>query len=239
MNGRPPYTEDEVQGFADRRLTGEAARRMLGALEADPSLADRVQDCRMVNDVLRHAFGEVEPPPRRRTRGRRTGSPRRAAAAAALFLPAGFLAGWLMHSLHADRPAANLLAGGVTLPAQGREHLSTVFHIDVSDRALVSQMLDRAEAVLTAYAGQDMQVEVVANASGLDLLRADNPAFAARVRRMMDEYDNLAFVACANSIRRLREQGVDVRLVERTHTRATAIDHVVERLRQGWTYIKI
>jgi intracellular sulfur oxidation DsrE/DsrF family protein len=56
---------------------------------------------------------------------------------------------------------------------------------------------------------------------------------------MMDRYDNLSFVACANSIKRLREQGVDVLLIDRTHTRETAIDHFIERLQQGWTYIKI
>ena len=43
----------------------------------------------------------------------------------------------------------------------------------------------------------------------------------------------------ANTIKRLKEQGVDVLLIDRTHARETAIDHVVERLRDGWTYIKI
>ncbi len=56
---------------------------------------------------------------------------------------------------------------------------------------------------------------------------------------MMDKYDNLTFVACANTIKRLKEQGVDVLLIDRTHASETAIDHVVERLQAGWTYIKI
>jgi len=239
MNGRPPYNEDELQAFVDGRLTGEARRRLLGALATDPSLAEEVQDYRMVNDALRHTFGEAEPPPRRLADLQRSRARRRVAAAAALFLPAGFLAGWLAQSLHTGPATEGPLAGGITLPAQARVHLNTVFHIDVGDRALMGDMLDRAEAVLTAYAGQDVQVEVVANASGLDLLRADTSVFANRVRRMMDEYENLAFVACANSIKRLREQGVDVPLIDRTHTRETAIDHVIERLQQGWTYIKI
>jgi hypothetical protein len=46
-------------------------------------------------------------------------------------------------------------------------------------------------------------------------------------------------VACANTIKRLQEKGVDVPLIDRTHARETAIDHVVARLRNGWTYIKI
>jgi len=56
---------------------------------------------------------------------------------------------------------------------------------------------------------------------------------------MMDKYDNLTFVACANTIERLRARGVDVHLIDRTHARSTAIDHVISRLREGWTYIKI
>jgi len=75
--------------------------------------------------------------------------------------------------------------------------------------------------------------------AGINLLRADESAFAPRIRAMMEKYDNLTFVACANTIKRLQEKGVDVPLIDRTHARETAIDHVVARLRNGWTHIKI
>jgi len=163
----------------------------------------------------------------------------RSIAAGMLILPLGFLAGWAGHSLlglpHAPLPVKD----GISLSDHGRDHLNTVFHIDVDDKSAMEDVLDRAEAILAAYADQNVRVEVVANAAGLGLLRADTSPFAPRVREMMDEYENLVFVACANTISRLKEQGVNVFLIDRTHSKETAIDHIVERLRGGWTYFKI
>jgi len=238
MNGDMRCEDEDLHRYIDKELDDESRSRVKALLEEDPSLAARLQKYRAVDQALRNAFDDVEPPrnalPKAPIRARR-----KQFAAAALLLPAGFLAGWLVHSIASvpQHPAA--LAGGVNLDVQGREHLNTVFHIDVDEEAAMEGVLDRAEAILTAFADQGARVEVVANAAGLNLLRADTSARANRVRKMMDKYDNLTFVACANTIRRLKAQGVDVLLIDRTHASETAIDHVVGRLQAGWTYIKI
>ncbi|MEA3275353.1 MAG: hypothetical protein U9Q81_08730 [Pseudomonadota bacterium] len=238
MNADTRYTDDELHRFIDGELDKEARSRVQDLLVQDPELAARVGDYRLVDQAVREAFGDAEPPGGRLSNdSMRTG--RRGIAAAALLLPVGFLAGWLGHSFLSVSKIDEPLTGGINLPVQGREHLNTLLHIDVDERAVMEGLLDRAEAILTAYADQDFQVEVVANASGLNLLRADTSVFASRVRTMMDRYDNLTFVACANTIKRLKERGVDVLLIDRTHSGKTAIDHVVDRLRAGWTYIKI
>jgi intracellular sulfur oxidation DsrE/DsrF family protein len=135
--------------------------------------------------------------------------------------------------------AKDLLAGSVSVPSQGRERLKTPFHIDVDDKAVAERLLDRVQIILTTHADQAIQVGVVANAAGLNLLRADTSVVSDRVRTMMSMYDNLVFAACANTIQRMKEQGVDVPLIDRTHASETAVDHVVDRLREGWTYAKL
>jgi intracellular sulfur oxidation DsrE/DsrF family protein len=238
MNGDPRFTDEELNRFIDGELDDRTSSRLEDRLEREPALAARVRQYRSVDQAVREAFDRIEPPVGHRPRASsRPG--RRGIAAAALLLPAGILAGWLGHSLLGVSEPRDPLAGGVNLPVQGRQHLNTVLHLDVDEQAVMAGVLDRAEAILAAYAGQGVQVEVVANAAGLNLLRADTSVYARRVHAMMDKYPNLTFVACANSIRRLREQGVDVLLIDRTHARETAIDHIVDRLRDGWTYIKI
>lgn len=238
MNGDSSCMDEDLHRFIDGELDGESRARVQALLERDPSIAARVRDYRSVDQAVRAAFDGVEPP-RNRLPNQSVRAKRGRVAAAALLLPAGFGAGWLVHSALSVPEMHRPLAGGTSLPVQGREHLNTVFHIDVDENSVMEGVLDRAEAVLTAYADQGTQVEVVANAGGLNLLRADSSALASRVRAMMDKYDNLTFVACANTIRRLKEQGVDVLLIDRTHASEAAIDHVVERLQAGWTYIKI
>lgn len=238
MNGDSYCTDDELHRFIDGELDDKARSRLHELLEDDPVLAARVEDYRSVDQALREAFDDVEPPGSRLSSDSMWGR-RRGIAAAALLLPAGLLIGWLGHAYLGVSEIHQALAGGINLPVQGQQRLNTLFHIDVDERAVMAGVLDRAEAILTSYANQDVQVEVVANAAGLNLLRADTSVFARRVHAMMDKYQNLTFVACANSIERLKEQGVEVLLIDRTHARATAIDHIVERLQDGWTYIKI
>jgi intracellular sulfur oxidation DsrE/DsrF family protein len=49
----------------------------------------------------------------------------------------------------------------------------------------------------------------------------------------------LAFVACGNAIARYRSAGLDVTLVPEARVERTAVEHIVDRVRQGWTYLKI
>jgi intracellular sulfur oxidation DsrE/DsrF family protein len=238
MNGDPCFTDEELNRYIDGELEDKTRSRLEDRQERDPVLAARVRELRSVDQAVREAFDGIEPPVRHRPHA--TPRPgRRGMAAAAMLLPAGILVGWLGHSLLGVPELHDPLAGGINLPAQERQHLNTVLHLDVGEPAVMAGVLDRAAAILTAYAGQGVQVEVVANAAGLNLLRADKSAYAGRVRAMMDKYPTLAFVACANTLRRLKEQGVEVPLIERAHARETALDHIVERLREGWTYIKI
>lgn len=231
-------TEEDLHRYIDGEMDDEAKESLQARLERDPSLAERARKYRLVDQAVREAFDVVEPPA-----GHIQNDPvparRWGIAAAAMLLPAAFLAGWLGHSLLSVSEIHVPLAGGVNLPVQGREHLNTLFHIDLDEEAAMKGLLDRTEAILTAYADQDAQVEVVANAAGLNMLRTDTSAFAPRIRAMMDKYDNLTFVVCANTIKRLQEKGENVLLIDRIHARETALDHVVERLRDGWTYIKI
>ncbi|MCG6860022.1 MAG: hypothetical protein LJE70_01850 [Chromatiaceae bacterium] len=237
MKGELRFTDEDLHRYIDREMDAKAKSELDDLLGQNPSLAARVREYRFVDQAVREAFDGVESPVRHRP-GASVRVERRVIAAV-LFLPVFFLAGWFGNSLLSGSDVQEALAGGITLPVAGREHLNALFHIDLNDQSVMEGVLDRAEAVLTSYADRDVQVEVVANAAGLDLLRADKSPFAPRIRNMMDKYDNLSFVACANTIKRLREQGVDVLLIDRTHARETAIDHVVERLRDGWTYIKI
>lgn len=238
--GKQLPADDEIHRFVDGELSGEARRRMLERLETDPDVVARVHDYRTVNDALKHAFDGVRPPPNRRTRPARGVNLRRAAAAALLFLPIGFVAGWMAQSAGGSgHKALASLEDGISLPLQGTQRLNTVLHIDVDDERSLSKVLDRAEAILDAYDKQGIQVEVVANASGLNLLREGGSPVAERVKAMMQAHQNLTFVACMNAIKRFQEKGIDVQLIGRTHSGETAIDHIVQRLQEGWTYIKI
>jgi hypothetical protein len=56
---------------------------------------------------------------------------------------------------------------------------------------------------------------------------------------MKQRHANLHWVACGQSIARLRNDGEQVRLLPDTQTAPTAINEIVTRLQQGWTYVRV
>lgn len=239
MNERNTCSDEEVHRFIDEELSGYERSRIVELLERNPQLADRVKRYRTVDDLLRQAFDEVETPaPRSAPEHRRSTLPR-IAAAAVLFVPLGFLAGWLARPTLLDQGVARSLAGGVSVQPTSGTLRHALFHIDADDPAAMERLLEQAESILARSGDRDTHVEVVANAGGLNLLRADTSAYAERIRKLLARYPNLTIVACANAIKRFEERGTDVLLFSEVKMDETAIDHIVQRLQQGWTYIKL
>ena len=239
MNRRTTCSDEELHRFVDGELSDGERTFVSDLLEQNPQLADRVMRYRMTDDLLRQAFNAVDAPIRPAPRQHRGRVLARAAAAAALFVPLGFLAGWLARPALDGHGHQALLSGGTSLGAPAGVSVNALFHIDADDPAAMEEVLDRVESLLANDDGPNARIEVVANAGGLNLLRADNSAYAERLRAMLARYPNLTIVACANTIKRFAERGTKVRLIGDVRTDETAVDHIVQRLQQGWTYIKL
>jgi len=103
------------------------------------------------------------------------------------------------------------------------------------------QILDDLEGMLKIYraTGQIARIELVVNSEGLDLLRADKSKYAKRILRMQEQYDNLTFVACQNTIDRLkREKGVVAHLLPGVVVIDSGVAQLMRRQHQGWAYIQ-
>ena len=101
--------------------------------------------------------------------------------------------------------------------------------------------LEQAEGLFIAArdSGRPISVEIVANGSGLDLLRQAASTQAPRIASMQHAYPSLRFVACGQTVQKLRERGDDVRLLPGTVVASSALDQIVQRLQQGWAYVRL
>lgn len=115
-------------------------------------------------------------------------------------------------------------------------------HVTSDDPYRLKALLDEAESVLQQYENKNQKVaiQILANSKGLNLLRDDKSPYAKRIADMNKRYKNIAFVACAKAIKRLEtEHGLDVKLLPNTKIAPSAISEVLQRQKEGWTYIKI
>lgn len=228
MNPDERYSDERLSAFLDDQLGPAEREEIHRAAAADAELGERLCQLRATRELVRHAYGDLPAPAGRVARRRHVG----VALAASLALVIGVLLGWLAHQE---------LGQGVESPAYARvvatEPARILIHLD-NDHA---EQMDAALALAETYLAKSGQasVEIIANNRGLDLLRSRTTPYARRITAMKLHHQQLGFIACGQTIARLRGQGEDVALVPEAAVTRTAIEHVAERVQQGWTYLKI
>jgi intracellular sulfur oxidation DsrE/DsrF family protein len=209
-------SDEQLNAFTDGELESEEENRIFSQAELDPELDARLCQHRKLKEMVQHAYRDVGP-----GRTPAQGLPRRSllglAAAALMLLAIGAAGGWLTTRAF-DSGAAAAAAPVVA------SHERWLLHVASSDPRDLERALNRADQ-LTADAGTPA------------LLRSDVTPFGDRIRQLAEQ--DVLFFACSRAIERLEQQGITVRLVPEANARHTALDRVVLRLQDGWSYEKI
>ncbi|MCB1791630.1 MAG: hypothetical protein KDJ27_02455 [Gammaproteobacteria bacterium] len=237
--------ELDLNAYVDGELSADQQAEFLEAMRSDPELARQVCELGQLKAQLRLAYA-APPQPRRRVVAR-VGSSWRAVAAGGLLMSVGVVAGWLMSGEN-QRDADNRF---VVLDPQGRgqapataasEETRIVFHLTSADPMVAGELLDEVETMLSAYQAdhRPLRVEVVSHSEGLDLLRKSLTVHEGRIHELAGRFSNLTFVACKNTIDRLRvEHGIEVKLIPDAEVIDSGVSHVVRRQKEGWSYIRV
>ena len=238
-------SDETLNAFIDGELDVDESEALLARIREDKDLAQRVCTLRGLQSMVRLAY--IEPPvagnrkphiaPRRQLMQR--------CAFGCLVLLVGLSGGWAIRGLEpqavAALPAAVSSGYQVVSLAREADPNRVMLHLDSAAPAKMQAVLDQAEHLLNEaeQQGRAMQLEVIANSRGLNLLRDGHSPYAERMARMKQRHANLHWVACGQSIARLRNDGEQVMLLPDTRTTPTAINEIVTRLQQGWTYVRV
>ena len=233
---------DRLNALVDGELDRFEAGRAFDAIHRDPGLERRVGELRLIKDLVRHAYQQDE------VAGRRGIAIPGAATGAGWPSPRSRSLPWAWAPAGTAMPGSN---GTGTPTFRGSSHRvgavaqvaaadRIVLHVSSSAPERVSAMLDDAEGMLRAARadGRPIAIEILANNTGLDVLRIDVPGPSMRLAALRAENPNLTLVACGQTIERLRERGVDVQLLPETVVATSALDEVVKRVHGGWTYVR-
>lgn len=235
-------SDEFLNAFVDDQLDAAEKSHAFDAIGHDDILKERVCELRGLKEMVKHAYAH---PPTRvpAVKGRRSRASYLQALAACLLLCIGAASGWFAHvwtGMGSDREMARLLQS-VQRNDVGGEPQKIIVHVSSSNPVRLKSALDETESLLDAYrrSKRPLQVEIVANGGGVDLLRADVSPYARRIGMMQEKYPNLGLMACGQTIKKLREKGVDVQLLPHTGVASSALDQITRRLKQDWVYIKV
>jgi intracellular sulfur oxidation DsrE/DsrF family protein len=230
-------SEEQLNAFTDGELDTEEESHIFRLCDESPELDARLCQQRKLKEMVQHAYRNV---PQARRPSAHSGSRGRVfgiAAAAMLLLVTGLAVGWFASLAMAPGHNAGQMAGVTNVAAQTQSD-TYLLHVTTSDPERMQKALRRADELMNGPdATETRRVEIVANESGLDLLRSDVTPFAAQIRALAEQ--DVLFFACTRAIERLEAQGIHVRLVPEANTEYSALDRVVLRMQQGWEYVKI
>lgn len=235
-------SQEYVNAFVDGELTADERERAYQRLEHDPVFKGEACDVRTLKEMVKGAYTDL-PVPRhaRRATDRWRGVRQAMVAGLLLFLGVGM--GWLMRE-QADQPMgyprmAGLLAGYKPVAlARKVDPDKLVLHVDTGDVAVFDRALKLAESLL-AHNPDRRQVEIVVHSSGLDMLREDITPYRERINQLAQKHTNMAFVACGNTVARFRREGKHVVLVPEAKVVPSAVGEIINRMQNGWVYIKV
>lgn len=239
-------SDEQLNAFVDNQLGPEEQEQIFRALKEDEQLNRQVCEARKLQDLMRHAYREVPAAPTRTTprpRSRLTD-----AVAATVLLVVGALSGWFAHVQKPVEPTKvvyqrqdlDAFQTVQLMSAEGRQQ-NVILHLTTGDKRKLQYALSEVETLLSSYRerGLPIKLEVVANGEGLDLLRSKTSPLPERTQELIHNYDNLTIMACANALAQLKQQGVNTELLPNINTTKSALERVVDRLQDGWLYIKV
>lgn len=248
MNETPmneTLTPEYLNAFVDGELAADERTRVMALLESDPEFKMRVCELRTLKEMVKGAYAAVPVKPAAPAGpvANRLQSGLKQAVAAGVLLAFGLGGGWLARDRMDMEPDYDRLAGlpagyqAITLARQVDAN-KVILHLDSRAPERLAATLNLAEKLL-AERGADGQVEVVVNNYGIDLLRADVSPLGGRVENLARQHANLSFVACDQTVARLKREGVKVELLPAAKSAGSAINEIMTRMGQGWVYVKV
>lgn len=233
-------SDEQLCTYVDNQLAAKERADVLAALKEDTELARQLNELQELKEWVRLAY-QNPPQPVTVERNATPTSARqwRAAAASVVLLLVGGLTGWWLHTPTGDNlgPRFHELAQA---PSVAQSNGKVLIHISDMDPARITHALDEAETLLrdSRQHHHPLQLEVVANAAGLGLLRAGSP-FRRRIQSLASQYDNVAFLACGIAMENARlKEGHDVKLLPEAQPIDAALEQILRRLKAGWAYIR-
>ena len=243
MNEKRKISEEQQNAFVDGQLDDAERGYLTARMERDKALREQISELRTLKDMTRHAYAQA---PVARTPSRRAAEPGWSALAAAcvVFAAGGWFGhGWWSGALTLDPVSAYALRGDWhSLRGDWRslESNRVLVHVSSGTREALGTALDEVEDLLRAAraARRGVEIEIVANSSGLDLFQASGSPYAPRVAALRSEYSNLSLVACGQTLERRRANGRPMELLTGTTVASSALEQIVKRLRDGWVYVR-
>lgn len=236
-------SDEYLNSFVDNQLDPSEKIHAFGVIGSDDQLKERVCELRSIKEIMQQAYKHTSSYMPPSSRSMRHWPARFQALAACLLLMLGVASGWLSHAWSSNTNGHEITAIKLATQATdaAAETRKIIVHVSSDTPRIVKAALDETEGLLDTYkrANRLLQIEVIANKRGVDMLRHGVSPEEKRISLLQQKYPNLSFMVCGQTVGKLLKDGESVQLLPHTGVATSAADQINKRLHQGWGYVRI
>lgn len=252
-------SDDRLNAFVDDQLDASEKSEIFEAMDTDSSISQRACELRQLGELVRHAYDRPPQSERLRKQTARRVNPFGRAAAATLLVGLGATLGWIGHQqpdattpMQSGNMNAMFLSdddrafhsGDLSTVTNENQLKRVIVHLNTSNEAKFEKALATAEQLLSTYADEShgAEIELVANASAVKMLRSGHTPYAQRIRALQEQYFNLTFLACKDAMDHVREMenlDGDLNMLPDVEVTPSALEHILNRMNEGWVYLNV
>ena len=230
------YDEFTLGAFVDGQLDEETSESIINAMENNSEIRESVYELRRAKDLMKIGFSGASLSDKNNQTVSQWTRYYLAIAASITAITLSLGSGYFGYYYGTQNPLSNHLAESSTIEQKSERIL---LHISESNIEHFTKALDYAENFLVEHKANGGEIAVIANAGGLDIMRAGISPYENRIVHLMEKYNNIHFIACANSVKSLQKRGVNTKLIQQVRLNKPAMDHIIEYVQDGWTYQKV
>ncbi|MEJ2179767.1 MAG: hypothetical protein P8Y28_04855 [Gammaproteobacteria bacterium] len=241
MNKNEIISDEQLNALLDNELDDAERAQLFESIRNDKDLSARYCKLRQVKEMVTLAYNDP-PLPKSGIPGlsqQRFANKISMSAAAMVLVFLGVVIGWSIN----DTAGTSNDASFYTVDRLNPKILQTnrlLLHLATRDESRIDASLEKIESLLetSASQGKPIEVEVVANSDGLNILRRGS-RYADRIKMMTAKYSNVSFMACgiAKQNAQLRE-GQQIALIPEARDIPGAMERIIKRVTGGWAYVR-
>lgn len=245
MKNEVHFSDEFLNAYLDNELSHADKARLLDAVRDDERLSRRLCQLQRVRNMVQLAYHDIGQPTDERSRlEKKNFHLPRFATAATILLIAGALGGWFTHNYFNTQPGLTEIVQELrTNNSHSATPWKLIVQVSTNDTNRLNTLMDETERLLkTAKQNNEkIFIQILANADGIHLLKDDQSPMSLRVHNLNRQYSsNLLLTACGQSLKKLKATNKGApKLLSEAKIVHSALQQVIEKQRQGWTYIKI
>jgi len=238
------YSDELLNAFVDEQLAHKEKAELLDAVRHDPELSQRLCKLQKLNKLIQLTYESIEVPVRQQAVENKY-QPNQFkwfAAAASILLIIGTVAGWFSNQAINNNSLYEIAEIRQTATASNQDKWHLMLHVSTANPVRLNIVLDEAESLLKEYAAasKNLELEILTNGEGLALVTNAGNEYNRRLQKLQLKYQNLVVMACGQTLKRFkRSTGKPADLLPDTNVVTSAINQIVKRQKQGWSYIRI